>query len=277
MPRETRSGSIRTGTLLYWSLSVAAAPRFRVLARRARRKRRRRSRARQDAPGAGRSFRRRDSGQRGPARRDGDRQEGQLRSSGSGQRTSRSPRTTGRSRSPLRPSTAIAATSAPDAAPAAATATADNAGLAPHYFVFFFDDQRGHSVDVPGTAATAGPRRQGRHRVAARPASRRPTGWRWSATTIALKLFQDFSQDREALERAIQAATTGRGGTRGLPVAPGPAGARSAGARPGLPVGDALSQRDRHDLRSAHAGRRRPRRRSSDARTSCSSRSASAT
>ena len=103
----------------------------------------------------------------------------------------------------------------------------------------------------------------------------RPTGWRCLGYDNRLKLFQDFSQDREALERAIQNATTGRGDRENFPSRQAPSTAGAPALAQGLPDRRRLEPRDRDDLRSAHAGRRRRRRRSSGGRTSCCSPSAS--
>ncbi len=107
-----------------------------------------------------------------------------------------------------------------EAAPAGASAPADNSGLAPHYFVFLFDDQRRNSADVPGLLQRQV--RAGKDAIEWLRGGLAPTDWvAVLGYDNRLKLFQDFSQDREALERAIQSATTGRSGTRELPLAPG--------------------------------------------------------
>ncbi|MDQ1347298.1 MAG: hypothetical protein QG573_667 [Acidobacteriota bacterium] len=128
-----------------------------------------------------------------------------------------------------------------DAAPAGATATGENSGLAPHYFVFFFDDQRGHSLDVP--ALLQRQVRAGKDAIDWLRGGLAPTDWvAVLGYDNRLKLFEDFSQDRAALERAIQAATTGRGAREDFPsrrAAPVPGAPALA---QGLPVGEALSR-----------------------------------
>jgi hypothetical protein len=128
-----------------------------------------------------------------------------------------------------------------------ASAPADNAGLAPHYFVFFFDDQRSHNVDVPGLLQRQ--IRAGKDAVEWLRAGLAPTDW---VAVVGydnrLKVFLDFSRDLEAIERAILAATTGRGAREAFPSrqpSPGP------GAGTGLPTGEALGEQT-DDLRSAH-------------------------
>ncbi len=125
--------------------------------------------------------------------------------------------------------------------PPAAAAPRDNSGLAPHYFIFFFDDQRSHSVDVPVLLQRQ--IRAGRDAVEWLHAGLAPTDW---VAVVGydnrLKVFQDFSQDTDALERAILAASTGRGVRENVPSrqVPSPPGAPTLA--PGLPVGEALSQ-----------------------------------
>ncbi|MBP7586550.1 MAG: VWA domain-containing protein [Thermoanaerobaculia bacterium] len=122
-----------------------------------------------------------------------------------------------------------------------ASAPADNAGLAPHYFVFFFDDQRSHNVDVPGLLQRQ--IRAGKDAVEWLRAGLAPTDW---VAVVGydnrLKVFLDFSRDLEAIERAILAATTGRGAREAFPSrqVPPPPGAPALG--PGLPTGEALGE-----------------------------------
>ena len=126
-------------------------------------------------------------------------------------------------------------------APSGVATPADNTGLAPHYFVFFFDDQRGHSIDVPVLLQRQ--IRAGKDAIEWLRAGLAPTDW---VAVVGydnrLKVFQDFSRDVDALERAILAATTGRG-VRDTPPSrqiPSPPGAPTLA--PGLPTGDALSE-----------------------------------
>lgn len=126
-------------------------------------------------------------------------------------------------------------------APAAASATADSSGLAPHYFIFFFDDQRSHSVDVPVLLQRQ--IRAGKDAVEWLRAGLAPTDWvAVLGYDNRLKVFQDFSRDPDALERAILAATTGKGARESFPSrqVPPPAGAPALG--PGLPAGEAMSE-----------------------------------
>ncbi len=123
----------------------------------------------------------------------------------------------------------------------AANAPAESAGLAPHYFIFFFDDQRSHSVDVPVLLQRQ--IRAGKDAVEWLRAGLAPTDW---VAVVGydnrLKIFLDFSRDPEAIERAIVAATTGRGTREAFPsrqVPPQP-GAPALG--PGLPSGEALGE-----------------------------------
>ena len=128
-----------------------------------------------------------------------------------------------------------------EAAPAGANAPADNAGLAPHYFIFFFDDQRGHNVDVP--ALLQRQIRAGKDAIDWLRSGLAPTDWvAVVGYANRLKLFQDFSQDRDALERAIQNATTGRGARENFPSRQTASVPGAPALAPGLPAGDALSR-----------------------------------
>lgn len=123
----------------------------------------------------------------------------------------------------------------PEAAPA------DNSGLAPHYFIFLFDDQRRNSADVPGLLQRQV--RAGKDAVEWLREGLAPTDWvAVLGYDNRLKLFQDFSQDREALERAIQSATTGRSGRENFPSRQVPAAPGAPALAPGLPVGEALAE-----------------------------------
>ena len=117
----------------------------------------------------------------------------------------------------------------------------DNTGLAPHYFIFFFDDQRSHSVDVPVLLQRQ--IRAGRDAVEWLRAGLAPTDW---VAVVGydnrLKVFQDFSQDPVALERAILAASTGRGARENVPSRQVPSPPGAPALAPGLPVGDAMSE-----------------------------------
>ena len=125
--------------------------------------------------------------------------------------------------------------------PAPAGAREDNAGLAPHYFIFLFDDQRRNSADVPGLLQRQV--RAGRDAIEWLREGLAPTDWvAVAGYDNRLKLFQDFSQDREALERAIQSATTGRSGRENFPSRQSPSTPGAPALAPGLPVGDALGQ-----------------------------------
>ena len=57
-----------------------------------------------------------------------------------------------------------------------------------------------------------------------------------------LKVFQDFSQDREALERAVVNATLGRADRGNFPSRQAPSKSGAPALAPGLPAGEALSQ-----------------------------------
>ena len=128
-----------------------------------------------------------------------------------------------------------------EAAPAAANAPADNTGPAPHYFIFLFDDQRRNSADVPGLLQRQV--RAGRDAIEWLREGLAPTDWvAVAGYDNRLKLFQDFSRDREALERAIQSATTGRSGRENFPSRQSPSTPGAPALAPGLPVGDALGQ-----------------------------------
>lgn len=78
------------------------------------------------------------------------------------------------------------------------------------YFIFLFDDQRGHNADVPGLL-----RRQvtaGRDAAEWMRRALSPNDWvAVAAYDQRLRLQLDFSRDREAAARAIEAVTTGRG------------------------------------------------------------------
>ncbi len=125
---------------------------------------------------------------------------------------------------------------AESAAPAGATAPAE----APHYFIFFFDDQRGHSADVPGLLQRQV--RAGKDAVEWLRAGLAPTDWvAVLGYDNRLKIFQDFSQDRELLATAIQNATLGRDDRGNFPSRRTPAAAGAPVLATGLPVGDALS------------------------------------
>jgi VWFA-related protein len=125
--------------------------------------------------------------------------------------------------------------------PAEAGAGAPNAGLAPHYFVFFFDDQRTHNVDVPGLLQRQ--IRAGKDAVEWLHAGLAPTDWvAVLGYDNRLKIFQDFTQDPAAIERAILAATTGRGSRENFPSRQAPSAPGAPALAPGLPVGDALSR-----------------------------------
>ncbi len=120
-------------------------------------------------------------------------------------------------------------------------APAGNAGLAPHYFVFFFDDQRSHNVDVPGLLQRQ--IRAGKDAVEWLRAGLAPTDWvAVLGYDNRLKIFQDFSQDPAAIERAILSATTGRGARDNFPSRQTPSSSGAPALTPGLPVGEALSQ-----------------------------------
>lgn len=123
----------------------------------------------------------------------------------------------------------------------AANTPADSAGLAPHYFIFFFDDQRSHSVDVPVLLQRQ--IRAGRDAVEWLRAGLAPTDW---VAVVGydnrLKVFLDFSRDAAAIERAILAATTGRGAREAFPSRQTPALAGAPALAPGLPAGEALSE-----------------------------------
>lgn len=91
------------------------------------------------------------------------------------------------------------------------TAEGASPAVAPaaRYFIFLFDDQRGRGADVPGLfnrQVNAG--RDVRAFVAG---SLTPTDWvavlRYDHR---LRLYSDFTRDRERLDRAIEAATTGK-------------------------------------------------------------------
>lgn len=128
-----------------------------------------------------------------------------------------------------------------ESAPAAATAPGDGSGLAPHYFIFLFDDQRRNSADVPGLLQRQV--RAGKDAIEWLREGLAPTDWvAVLGYDNRLKLFQDFSQDREALERAIQSATTGRSGRENFPSRQAASAPGAPALAPGLPVGEALSQ-----------------------------------
>lgn len=78
------------------------------------------------------------------------------------------------------------------------------------YFVLLFDDQRGHNADVPGLL-----RRQvtaGRDAAEWMRRALSPNDWvAVAAYDQRLRLQLDFSRDREAAARAVEAVTTGRG------------------------------------------------------------------
>ena len=105
----------------------------------------------------------------------------------------------------------------------------------------FFDDQRSHNVDVPGLLQRQ--IRAGKDAVEWLRAGLAPTDW---VAVVGydnrLKVFLDFSRDLEAIERAILAATTGRGAREAFPSrqVPPPPGAPALG--PGLPTGEALGE-----------------------------------
>ncbi|MEZ5314462.1 MAG: hypothetical protein R2862_12935 [Thermoanaerobaculia bacterium] len=139
------------------------------------------------------------------------------------------------------------------------TAEGASPAVAPaaRYFVFLFDDQRGRGADVPGLfnrQVNAG--RDARAFVAG---SLTPTDWvavlRYDHR---LRLYSDFTRDRERLDRAIEAATTGS------PTAgPGLPGTRRpkvsvAGERPAH--GRRPAGRDQEHLRGDHPRRRGGRR-----------------
>ncbi len=131
-----------------------------------------------------------------------------------------------------------------EAAPAAANAPADNSGLAPHYFIFLFDDQRRNSADVPGLLQRQV--RAGKDAIEWLRGGLAPTDWvAVLGYDNRLKLFQDFSQDREALERAIQSATTGRSGRENFPSRQALSAPGAPALAPGLPVGEAFSEQTR--------------------------------
>ena len=131
-----------------------------------------------------------------------------------------------------------------EAAPATANSPADNSGLAPHYFIFLFDDQRRNSADVPGLLQRQV--RAGKDAIEWLRAGLAPTDWvAVLGYDNRLKLFQDFSQDREALERAIQSATTGRSGRENFPSRQALSAPGAPALAPGLPVGEALSEQTR--------------------------------
>ncbi|MEO8197240.1 MAG: VWA domain-containing protein [Thermoanaerobaculia bacterium] len=125
--------------------------------------------------------------------------------------------------------------------PAAAAAPRDNTGLAPHYFIFFFDDQRSHSVDVPVLLQRQ--IRAGRDAIEWLRAGLAPTDW---VAVVGydnrLKVFQDFSRDPDTLERAILAASTGRGVRESVPSRQLPSPLGAPALAPGLPVGEAMSE-----------------------------------
>lgn len=125
--------------------------------------------------------------------------------------------------------------------PAVENLPTDNTGLAPHYFIFFFDDQRSHSVDVPVLLQRQ--IRAGRDAVEWLRAGLAPTDW---VAVVGydnrLKVFQDFSQDPVALERAILAASTGRGARENVPSRQVASPPGAPALAPGLPVGDAMSE-----------------------------------
>lgn len=122
-----------------------------------------------------------------------------------------------------------------------AGASAGNGELAPHYFVLFFDDQRGHSVDVPVLLQRQ--IRAGKDAIEWLRSGLAPTDWvAVAGYDNRLKLFQDFSRDPEALERAIQSATTGRGARESFPSRQAPPVAGAPALAPGLPVGEAMSE-----------------------------------
>ena len=131
-----------------------------------------------------------------------------------------------------------------EAAPATANSPADNSGLAPHYFIFLFDDQRRNSADVPGLLQRQV--RAGKDAIEWLRGGLAPTDWvAVLGYDNRLKLFQDFSQDREALERAIQSATTGRSGRENFPSRQALSAPGAPALAPGLPVGEALSEQTR--------------------------------
>ncbi|MEO8276757.1 MAG: VWA domain-containing protein [Thermoanaerobaculia bacterium] len=112
--------------------------------------------------------------------------------------------------------------------------------LAPRYFVFLFDDQRTHNVDVPGLLQRQV--RAGKDAIDWLRTGFAPTDWvAVLGYDNRLKLFQDFTQDRDALARAIESATTGRFDRGNFPSRQMPSTPGAPALSPGLPKGDALS------------------------------------
>jgi VWFA-related protein len=110
----------------------------------------------------------------------------------------------------------------------------------PRYFIFLFDDQRGHNADAPGLLQRQV--KAGRDATEWVRSGLAPNDWvAVLAYDNRLELFQDFSQDRAAISSAIENATTGRADRGNFP-------SRQAPTRPGqpslagrLPTGEALS------------------------------------
>lgn len=129
------------------------------------------------------------------------------------------------------------------AAPGAVSGTAATGAdaLAPHYFIFFFDDQRRNSTDVPVLLQRQ--IRAGKDAIEWLRSGLSPTDWvAVLGYDNRLKLFQDFSQDPAAIERAILAATTGREGRENFPSRQTPAAEGAPALSPHLPTGDALRE-----------------------------------
>ncbi len=130
------------------------------------------------------------------------------------------------------------------AAPSSAAAGAPASPDAPRYFIFFFDDQRGHGIDVPGLLQRQV--RAGKDAIEWLRAGPAPNDWiAVLGYDNRLKLFQDFSRDRADLAAAIENATLGRADRGNWPSrrAQTPAGVPALAS--GLPVGDALGAETR--------------------------------
>lgn len=80
---------------------------------------------------------------------------------------------------------------------------------AARFLLFFFDDQRGRNADVPGLLnRQVGAGRDAREFLAH---ALTPTDWvAILGYDFKLRLFADFTRDREVLARAVEAATTGK-------------------------------------------------------------------
>ena len=131
--------------------------------------------------------------------------------------------------------------SAPHAGSAEPAARNPDAGLAPRYFIFFFDDQRSHNADVPGLLQRQV--RAGKDAIEWLRTGLAPADWvAVLGYDNRLKLYQDFSDDRAALARAIENATLGRADRGNFPSRQAPSLPGAPSLAGGLPVGDALSR-----------------------------------